>query len=337
MMKENKNIYKINHKYQIIKVHYGIRIYYGTFNSLDDALEKREILRKNRWQKNSTTGYPTYEHFPKYQIKTEDNKEYIIVNCNTGKTYGSYKNYKYATIIKQILPFFKDKVDIEKIEKFAIKEFYKYISYKKIKNKYMIIYHGTTMGLFSNLASALEERDIIMRYEGDEELMCQNTPIYYNYNKEELPPYPYTIEEIIYRSNKSNRYIVRKQIRNQRITIGQYATYNMAVLVRDYLDRNKWNLDKINHIKRVTIKIQKRDKFILHKGKMYYIIHNEQGKSVIYANYTNPNLARYVRDKLTEHNWNMEKIGEYEEEYKNNKEKNLHYYDNTDLFKTTPN
>ena len=60
-----RNIYKLNGRYIIKKTIYKKTIKYGTFDTIERATEQRNILMKNRWHKNATTGYPKGQRFPK--------------------------------------------------------------------------------------------------------------------------------------------------------------------------------------------------------------------------------------------------------------------------------
>ena len=86
-------------------------------------------------------GFVIFCHFPKYQIKKTE-CGYLVLNKKTGRTFGTYKNYEYANIIKKILPFYGNNINIRLIEKIAHKEFYKYISYNKRKDVYHVIYEN---------------------------------------------------------------------------------------------------------------------------------------------------------------------------------------------------
>ena len=184
----SNNIYKTPTGYIIRKTFYSKRIYYGKFKTYDKALKQKKILKENNWIKNMKTNYKTNESFPNY-ILEEKNKKYSIINEKTREKYGSYKNLKYAQIIKKILPYYQNKVEIKKIEKQAQKEFYRYIHYNKLQNRYHIIYKATTIATYRTLVEALIERDLIVKYEGDEELMCE-AEIDYDSYKKDLPPFP---------------------------------------------------------------------------------------------------------------------------------------------------
>lgn len=332
-MKYN-NIYKKRNRYYIQKTIYNQKIEYGSFSRLDDAIKQRDKLIKYDWIKCKTTGYPKREHFPKYHIRKDEEEKYIIINKKRGgMIYGSYKSYKYAKLVKKILPYYTTKVDIKLIEKQAVKEFYKYISYNNINNRYYIYYKGYVLGTYANLVTALQERDLIVKYDGNEELMCEDPTSIYTYDKSKLPPFPKKIENIVYENTYKNKYRVRKQIRNNTITIGRYPTYNLAVLIRDYLAKNGWNEKTIKHVTKVTETIQKRNKNIHKRNGKYYVETMKNGKIRIYACYDNLELARYVKQNLKEDNWKKKNITKYEENYYHLGYKPLYYYDDTDFLK----
>ena len=79
--------------------------------------------------------------------------------------------------------FYGNKINIRLIEKIAHKEFYKYISYNKRKDVYHVIYGGFVRSTHKKLINALYERDLIIKYDGDEELMCEDSTIIHDYKK----------------------------------------------------------------------------------------------------------------------------------------------------------
>ena len=326
-----KNIYRQNGKYVIKKNIYCKSICYGTFDNLTEAVEQRNILMKNKWHKNATTNYPKEERFPKYQIKKTE-CGYLVLNKKSGRTFGTYKNYEYANLIKKILPFYGKEIDIRHIEKIAHKEFYKYITYNKMNGRYHIIYEGFVRSTHKRLEDALYERDLIIKYDGDEELMCEDPTIIHNYKKDKLPSFEHECENIRYRDENKNKYQLEKQIRNHKIVIGSYPTYDLACLIKRYLDAKKWKGDEVRHIIKSTRSIHKRDKYI-HKRNGYFYIERKRGEdTLVYAKYEDIDLARYVKNNLAMNNWRKKFIKRYEKRYYLNKVETEYYYDSTDFF-----
>lgn len=328
-----RNIYKINNKYHIIKVLYNNKIAYGKFEDINKAIEKRDLLIRYDWIKCKTTGYNKNESFPKYIIRTIDDK-HIIINKENGKTYGSYDNYKYAKIIKRILPYYQDKINIERVEKQAIAEFYKNITYNQLNNRYYIRYDGYTMATYRKLTTALAERDSIVKYGGDEELMCENQNLIYDYTKEKLPPFPKKSDNITYQGNYKNKYKLSKQFRNKLIIIGYYPSYDLTVLVKEYLDKYNWNKNVIDHIIHITQNIHKRNIHIYKRNKKYSVEKLVNNKIVYYGSYKTIEIAQYIRNCLDKDNWNKEQVKTYLNKYtKEASNSSVYYYDNTDFFK----
>lgn len=326
-----KNIYKQNGKYVIKKNIYCKSIYYGKFDNLTEAIEQRNILIKNKWHKNATTNYPKEKRFPKYQIKKTE-CGYLVLNKKTGRTFGTYKNYEYANIIKKILPFYGNEINIRQIEKIAHKEFYRYISYNKMKGRYHVIYKGFIRSTHKRLDDALYERDLIIKYDGDEELMCEDPTIIHDYESYNLPSFEHECENIRYRDDNKNKYQLEKQIRNHKIVIGSYQTYDLACLIKRYLDSKKWKSEDVKHIIKSTRNIHKRDKYI-HKRNGYFYIERKKGENtIIYARYKDIDLARYVKNNLAMNNWRKKFIKRYEKKYYLNKIETKYYYDSTDFF-----
>lgn len=323
------NIYKYLDNYKITKTIYSRVIDYGNFNTYNEALNQKKLLQKHKWIKSKSTHYDKENIFPKYLLKKDEENNYIIINKNTGKTYGSYKSKRYAKIIKRILPFYKENINIKKIEKQALKEFYKYIHYNKFKNKFHIIYKDTTIGTYNTLLEALTERDLLIKFEN--ELYFENPNTCYTYDKKRLPPF-YTSNDITFNSNE-NKYKLTKKIHNKEIIIGFYSTYTLANNINKYLEKNYLELNVIKHIIKVTKQIQTRDNYIDKSHGIYYIKHRTNEKEIIYAKYDDIELARYIRNKLKKDNWKKSSFEDYEYNYYQNQIKTKYYYDNTDIFK----
>lgn len=329
-----RNIYKKNKKYLIKKVIYGQNIDYGEYDTLNEALEQRNLLIKYNWIKNKSTKYPKREHFERYCVEENNQNKYIVKNRKDGKCYGAYKSKKYAKIIKKILTYQIEDIKIKEIEKKATNEFYKNITYNKLSGLYQITYKGITRASDKSLTFILSERDLILKYEGDEELMCENVNNIYEYGEDELPPFPKSINNISYEGNSKYKYKLKKQLRNHRIIIGQYSNYELAYLIKSYLENKKWKTNEIRHIQKVTKKIQERDKYIQKIDKKYRIIRKRKNQSITYGVYTDINLARYIRNRLNENEWNKELITDYKREYLLKKEYNEYFYDSTDYLST---
>ena len=287
---------------------------------------------KNRWHKNATTGYPKGQRFPKYQIKETD-CGYLVLNRKTGKSFGTYKSYKYATIIKKILPFYENEIDIELIEKVAHKEYFRYITKNKMTGRYHIIYKGFIRSTHRDLKEALYERDLIVKYDGDEELMCEDPTLIYDYGKDEIPSFDHNMDNIRYKDENRNKYQLEKQIRNHKIIIGAYPTYNLACLIKRYLESKKWNKKDIKKIITVTKNIHKRDKYIQKRNGKYYIERTYKEETTTYGVYNNIEQARYVKNKLILANWRKDLVKKFERKYYKEEYKTKYYYDSTDFFK----
>lgn len=327
-----KNIYKSNNRYIIKKTIYSKTIVYGSFKRLCDAVEQRAKLKKNNWYKNATTGYPKNQRFPKYHVKTVE-CGYLVINKKNGRTFGTYKNCKYAGIIKKILPFYENDINISQVEKIAHKEFYKYTTYNKMLGRYHVFYKGILRSTHKNLIDALNERDLIVKYDGNEELMCEDPTKVYDYTKEELPSFTHECENIYYRDKNANKYQLEKQVRNHKLIIGRYQTYDLACLIKRYLDCKKWNEKEIKHIMQTTRQIHKRDKYIHQCNGKYCVERTINKKRTIYGYYTNIEQARYVKNKLEEVSWKKKQIEKIERNYYKENLRTKYYYDKTDFFK----
>ncbi|RAP51756.1 MAG: hypothetical protein BZ138_04510 [Methanosphaera sp. rholeuAM270] len=328
----HKNIYKINDRYVVKKTIYAKSIVYGNFYRLDDATAHRDKLAKNGWYKNATTGYPRNQRFPSYHVKEVD-YGYLVINRKNGRTFGAYKSYKYAQLIKKILPFYENDINISQIEKVAHKEFYKYISYHKRSGRYHVIYKAVVRSTHKNLIDALYERDLVVKYDGDEELMCEDPTIVYDYSEEELPTFTHECENIYYKDENVNKYQLEKRIRNHKIIVGSYPTYQLACLIKKYLDDNSWNMDEVKHIMKVTRQIHERDRYIHKRNGKYCIERRINGETLIYGYYEDIEKARYIKKRLEETNWKEKRLDKFRRKYHRQNHETKYFYDKTDFFK----
>ncbi|MCI5867424.1 MAG: hypothetical protein SOZ23_03400 [Methanosphaera sp.] len=327
-----KNIYKINGKYHIIKSIYKQKINYGIYDNLDDAIKQRTILILNQWIKSEESGYAKSEQFPIYEIYEHENGYYLKNNENN-KSFGSFKDLTYTKIIQKILPYYQEVPDIKTIKKQAINEFYRHITYNRTTKRYQISYNEHIYATSTDIIETLQERDMIIKYDADEDMMCEYNPPN-KYDKDKIPKYRRRIENIIQINSLKNKFLIQKQINKKKITIGRYMTYELAEFIRNYLDDNNWSCEAIRHIKKITKIIQNRDLNIHTRNSKFYVELRKDDELIIFAYYDDIEMARYIRKLLSENNWNSQKIHEYEESFNKNFKKTKYFYDKTDFIKS---
>lgn len=327
-----KNIYKINGKYHIIKSIYKQKINYGSYDDIDDAIKQRDKLRENNWIKSEKCGYSTDEAFPIYEIYEDANGYYLMCDKNN-ESYGFFRDLTYTRIIQKILPYYQDKVDIKTIKKQATDEFYRHITYNRKTKRYQISYNERIYATSTDIIETLQERDIIIKYGADEDMMCEYNPPN-KYDRDKIPKYRGRIENIIKINSLKNKFLIQKQINKRQITIGRYMTYELAEFIRNYLDDNNWSCDSIRYIKKITQMIQKRDHNIHKRNSKFYVELKKDNKLIIFAYYDDIEMARYIRNLLYENNWNNQKIHEYERSFNQNMTKTKYFYDKTDFIKS---
>lgn len=322
-----KNIHKINNKYHIIKNIYNQRISYGKYTNKKEAQKQRNLLEKNNWIKSEKTGYNKKESFTQYKI-IQKQKQYYITSNKT--TYGPYQDKKYAQTIQKILPYYK-KPNIKHVEKIATKEYYKHITYNKTNKRYYVNIKEKTYTSSKKLEDILYERDLLLKYQQDEELMCENMDTIEQ--QEEIPPFPDIRYKNIYQTtSQKNQYVIRKQKNNKIIRIGNYPSYELALLIKSYLEFKNWNQNSINFISTVTNEIQNRNRYIYEENKNYSIKKYKNGNYIYYGNYTDINEAVFVKNKLIDCGWKKELVSTFESEFNPDKFDNHYFYDTTDFF-----
>jgi len=221
-------------------------------------------------------------------------KGYTLYHDNT--PIKTYKNKEYLTIIQTILNT-KPQLTLQQAEYEAQKQYYKYISYDKHNHLYKLTLNKKTNSTHTKLTNAIQEKNTQTNTtEQEEETLCQNTdtPL------EPLPPTPW---------NNTQHHIPREHTKYQ---TKKKTTHN--------------NPDTITHLHkkqtpRTTIlNTQKPDRNITQTKNTYTIQKKQDKKLDNYYKTHNQTQARYIRDKLEQHNYNKTIIPTYEQQYKQEKE-----------------
>lgn len=309
-----KNIYLIGDKYHIIKSHYGHKIDYGCFNTYDEARDKRNLLSRFGWIKNSSTYYPSCEHFHDYHVK-HLGKYYFVYDASTKTLYGKYFNMHYALLVSQILPFHENNPNIVLAQNQAINEYYKYIQYDSNSNKYKVTVNNKTISRCNSLSHALQERDLVISCEDDdEETLCNLITFEYN---EPHPPFMQLKFNHTFNSYKNKEsYVIQKNTKNLKVRIGSYNNKDIAEHIQELLTYNGWDIKYVDYVKLITREVQRKYRNIKKKHNKYFIIYKNK---VLYSTY-DLSFARFLRTQLEMNDWNIDIIDEMKNYYLENKD-----------------
>ena len=217
-------------------------------------------------------------------------KEYTLYHDNI--PLKTYQNQEYLQHIQTILTQ-KQQLTLQQAEYEAQKQYYKHMSYDKHNHTYKLKLNQETTSTHTKLTNAIQEKNTQTNTtEQEEETLCQkqDTPL------EPLPPTPW---------NNRLHHIPREHTKYQ---TKKKTTHN--------------NPDTITHLHkkqtpRTTIlNTQKPDRNITQTKNTYTIQKKQDKKLDNYYKTHNQTQARYIRDKLEQHNYNKTIIPTYEQQYK---------------------
>ena len=232
----------------------------------------------------------------------ENKKRYTLYHDTT--PIKTYKNQEYTKHITKILNT-QPQLTLQEAEYQAQKKYYKHISYDKTNQTYKITLQQKTISTHKKLRHAIEERNIqTQKQEPEEETLCQTTPT----PIQPLPPTPW--------NNK---------LHHTRKEHNKYLTNNTQ-------KTKHYNPDTTTHIqnkktKQTTIlNTQKPNRNITKTKNTYTIIKKQDKKLNKYYQTNNKTLARYIRDKLEENQYDTTRIKQYKQQYKHDKKEYKQIY-----------
>ncbi len=239
--------------------------------------------------------------------------EYTLYHNNIALK--TYQNKQYLQLIQTILQN-NPPLTLQQAEYQAQKQYYKHISYDKHNHLYKLTLNKKTTSTHTKLTHAIQEKNTQTKNKDqEEETLCQNndTPL------EPLPPTPW---------NNNIHHITREHTKYQTT---HKTTHN--------------NPDTITHLHtkntpRTSILNTQKPNRNITKTKNTYTIQKKQDKKLDkYYKTHNKNQARYIRDKLEQHQYNKTIIPAYEQQYNkekqqyqqtyNKKDKTIDYYQTT--------
>lgn len=253
------------------------------------------------------------KHTPTTNKPVTTRKNTLYHNNTPIKTY---KNKEYLTQIKEILNN-NTTLTLQEAEYQAQKKYYQYISYDKTNQNYKITLNKKTHSTHKKLEHAIQERNLQKNNtkEKEEETLCQNnyTPL------EPLPPTPWN-NNIHNTKKEHNKYKTRQKTRHN-------------------------NPDTINHLHKNTtdhttiLNIQKPNRNINTTKNTYTITRKRNKTEQQYYKTHDIYQARYIRDKLEQHNYDKTIIPYYEQQYQHDKkiyqESYNKKYQTIDYYQTT--
>ncbi len=209
----------------------------------------------------------------------EESNCFIVKKEIRGKwvTFGSFENLNDAIELRDELEDYgwpyRDETQFDEIEKYIYKEKNKFLVSKKF------VGHDIVFGMFDSLnkAKSFKRR------------LVQNA---WNLNFYTRPSkYGKYIKRL-----SAKRYGIFKEIDGEEIDFGHFKTVDEAIIVRDELIDNNWNMgeDKILS----NLGVLEFDLGIGLVGRKFIVFEWNDSKCIIYGFYTSRRLAREAKEKL---------------------------------------
>lgn len=282
-------IFKENNEFIIRKEINGDLLDFGHFNSLDEAIEKRDELADDGWPYIRKESLKRKKRFGKY-IYLENNK-YVVSRKikNFEIIYGKYDHLKDAQSLKRIL------IDNAWYIGYRKRGDYRYIS--KSQKRYSIAKHVNNksryFGSFSTLADALNRRDELINNNWDmpNDTLLENIGVYH-WNEEEA----YIAETVA-------DITILRIVGNKIIFYGFYRDIEYALNIRDQLIENDWDVSKLDL---EIIPYNRKDvtfDYIKNFYPYYYINKEIDGRLKNFGEYTLLEDAILIRNELIKNNW----------------------------------
>ena len=207
----------------------------------------------------------------------------------------TYTNQEYLQLIQKTLTT-NPQLTLQQAEYQAQKEYYKYISYDKTNHLYKLTLNKKTTSTHTKLTHAIQEKQTrTNNTEPEEETLCQKQDT----QLEPLPPTPW---------NNTQHHITREHNKYQTT---KKTTHNNPDTIT-YLEKTRTTRTTI-------LNTQKPDRNITHTKNTYTILKKQDKKLNKYYRTHDKTQARYIRDKLEQHQYDKTIIPTYEQQYKKEK------------------
>ncbi|WP_302290262.1 hypothetical protein [Methanosphaera stadtmanae] len=230
---------------------------------------------------------------PQTEKPVTTNKHTLYHNNTPIKTY---QNKEYLQHIQTILNT-NPLLTLQEAEYQAQKQYYKHISYDKTNHLYKLTLNQKTTSTHTKLTNPIQEKNTqTNNTEQEEETLCQkqDTPL------EPLPPTPWN-NRLHHMTKEHTKYQTTKK-----------TTHNNPDTIT--------HLEKQNTDKTTILNTQKPDRNLTQTKNTYTLLKKQDKKLTKYYKTHDKTQARYIRDKLEQHNYNKTIIPTYEQQYKKEKE-----------------
>ncbi|WP_156929616.1 DUF7226 domain-containing protein [Methanobrevibacter wolinii] len=255
----------------------GNLITFGSFDSLDEAIKKRDELDDNGWP----VPLKINKNIIEKNIEKKDDSHFIVFREINGKkfTFGPYDSIKKARIAKSNLKSTGWETDLYH----ADTKYSKYIT-KENNNKFTVrrIINGkyVKFGSFDSLNDAID---------------CRDNLVLTNWGKYNLKPKDFTGKYI---TKVSKGYQIYKRINGELHYFGMYNTLDETINERNKLIENNWEINDFEDDENYC-----PEKYINYDGNYYIIEREVYNKLRVYGIFKNKEAALKERYRLIKEYW----------------------------------
>ena len=277
LMKNEEYIFEEDGKFVIRRELNGKLICFGSFNTLDEALDRRDELDFDGWP---ITVQHVDSPIVEENIEKISENQYIVFRYigEEKDIYGPYDSLVAAKKAKNNLKATGWESDLDyagsKYGKYIRKDHNKFVVYKIIKGE------NINFGTFDNLDDAKKHRDELIRN---------------NWGKYNIKPkkgYGKYITKV------GEKFRIQKAINGKIINFGYYDNLEEATKARDQFEKEKWkNIPQQSDFKRNIYKT----------SRGYVIFKRIDGKLTSFGTFKTMEDALKEREKLIANNWKIEK------------------------------
>ena len=286
-----KDIFKEGNLYIIRKEIDGELVDFGSFSSLEEAIDERDELEEYGWP--FLKENPKNKFVEKY-IYEDDGKYFVSKTIlDVEIVYGVFDSLNKAKSLKRVLIencwSLAPKTAKIKYSKYIIKQGKRFVIRKRFLDEYKFF------GSFKNLDEAVNFRDQLI----DENWGMSKEKVLENIDLIELKGENANVGKV------GRSFVVFNFSKDKCVFYGYYSSLRSAIRNRDKLISNGWDASKLNNI----IYSKEETKYIAKVGNLFRISKHIDGEIRHFGHYSTLDEAIEIRDKLISNGWDGESLG----------------------------
>ena len=310
--KNTKFIKKYADKFEIIKTINGERLSFGTFDTLDEAIKRRDELIADNWGYSTTDDLPAPGKKPKYAkyIIFKDGFFKVSKSLEGQQWYlGTFKTLDEAIELRDFLIKHNWDLSLLPSDMFEDKRVH---NIRKIKNRYIVANsengEKSYYGSFDTYEEAKEYLDWLIENNWDDSQQ---------FEEEKIDEFIYLI---------GDEYLVRNEIDGELKIFGKFEDMAEAIKFRNQCVKTNWKLDEsnekneINDLESIIFLNDESNENLIKDNVTDYHIKYHEGFFKIFAVINDKNVriglfnsvsdAKKLEEFLINNNWDLTKLSE---------------------------